>query len=107
MLVPLARTLNMVGTAIAFLVANTLLLPIALKHLPTTAKSVATPWGIHIATALLSYVSPAGEVATAIVLSIASIIAIHSAKIVTVNEVCNTLKTVINTLFGNSVEKCS
>jgi len=99
LLVPLAKIFGIVGAAMAYFAANTLLLPIALKHLPTTVKSMATLWGIHIATALLSYASAANELATAAVLTPASIAAIYVARIVTLNEILNTLKTAINTLL--------
>ncbi|MCD6488211.1 MAG: oligosaccharide flippase family protein [Desulfurococcales archaeon] len=105
LLVPLTKTLGITGAATAYLAANTLLLPIALKHLPTTAKSVATLWTIHIATTLLSYASLAGEVTTAIALVIVSIAAIHVARIVTVNEILSTLKTAITTLLRKHRER--
>jgi len=56
-------------------------------------------WAIHITTALLSYASPAGEVATATALAAASTAAIHIAKIATVNGMLSTLKTAINTVI--------
>ena len=58
LLPPLTKTLGITGVATAYLAANTLLLPIALKHLPTTLKTVAIPWILHIATAILSSLTP-------------------------------------------------
>ena len=50
---------------------------------------MATLWSIHIATTLVRYASPAGEVATAIALVAALTVVVHVAKIITANETHN------------------
>ncbi|RLG88899.1 MAG: hypothetical protein DRO18_00495 [Thermoprotei archaeon] len=99
LLVPLARTLSTVGTAIAFLAANTLIMPIALKHLTNTGRTIATMWMLHIATATLLYLIPINEVVAAVTAIALSIAAMHLTKITTINELRNTLKTAVNTLL--------
>jgi len=104
LLVPLARTLGTVGTAIAFLVANVLIMPIALRHLPNTGRTIATLWTLHIATATLLYLIPINEVVAAIAAIALSIAVMHLTKTTTINELYDTLKTAVNTLLQHHRE---
>ncbi len=99
LLVPLTRSYGTLGTAIAFLAANTLTLPIALRHIPNTLKTIVIPWKLHIAAMLFSYLTPVNEPITAITAMAASIIVLHLTKTITVSELYNTLKTAANTLY--------
>ena len=95
----LTKTLGITGAATAYLVANALLLPVALRHIPGAYRSIAILWGVHIMAVLLGCTSPVNEPATAIALTMMSIIAVHTARIATVNEILNTLKTAVNSML--------
>ena len=99
LLLPLTKTLGIAGAATAYLMANTLLLPIALKQLPIATKNMAALWSLQVASALLSYVAPVSEVATTIMLTTTSIVAMHIARIATLNEIFSIVKTAISTLL--------
>ena len=96
LLVPLTKLLGSSGAALAYLAANAILLPIALKQLPRASIAVATLWGVHVATALMSYASPVNEVATAAILTTASIAALRLARVTTASEVLHVVRTAVS-----------
>jgi len=99
LMIPLTKFFKTEGAALAFLIANTTLLPIALKHLSTTAKTIAIPWTLHITTAILSTLTPLNEILLAIAAVTLTTIAIHTTKIATLNELHTIAKLAVNTLL--------
>ncbi len=99
LLAPLTRAYGALGAATAFLAANTLTLPIALRYLPNALRAIATPWTLHTATMLISYLAPLNELIVAAIAVVASIAVLHLTRTITIDELYNTLRTATSTLY--------
>jgi hypothetical protein len=69
------------------------------KREPQTTRLLLILWSIHVAAALLSSTIPLNETIKAPAALAASVIIMHTTNTYTFKELCDTLKTAINTIL--------
>ena len=97
----LAKLYGIEGVSIAFLLANLIAFPIAVKHLPGSLSMLVKLWLLHLAIALVSYTIHANELLVAALAIPASFI-IVCTQIASLSELKQVLKIAISTLTHGS-----
>ena len=95
---PLTMLFGVEGAAASFLIANSVLLPMALKHLHNATRNIAVLWVLPAIIAILAPIASADELLMAIIAAIISFATMHLVKITTLQELHSILRIAMDTL---------
>jgi O-antigen/teichoic acid export membrane protein len=100
LIVPLTRRFGIEGASIAYLLAYTVPLPLALKLMPEAIKSSIELWMAYALIDLIAYLVPLNELVMAPLLFIVSIALVHASKVATLNEMVGAIKIALRAVLG-------
>lgn len=100
LLIALAKTGGIMGVATAFLLSNAVFMPAVLMIIKESWRWLMTLWGIHMTLISLNYVIPMNEILAVIILTPLSLMAMQLTKVVTISELIEVLKTILNELLS-------
>ncbi len=96
---PLTTRYSVEGAAAAYLIANMLPLPLAFRHLPGSLIPSISFWGLQAGIPFLLSLSNLPVIASLVAAPVIALAAIHASKIAKLNEIANTIKHALTSLF--------